>query len=132
MVNEEKMKKILKLYNDYIIKVNNLTDITPWCSKKTYTQKVAEPSRTNEQRQLDALAGKKMQLGDKYYVYFRPDGTLGTVDSWNNDHDVNKLMARIWSTLKIFENVIPMDTIPKYHLKNKAIKSQLQDLLTKV
>lgn len=120
---------LLDVYNKYIIEVHRLTDIQDWTSKKTVTKSVLEPSRTNEQRVLDAIGTKTVQAGDKVYVYFTEDGNLKLAENWSGDHDVVKLMKRIYSTLTIFKNVINLEQFPKYHLKNKKIQEKLLHLL---
>lgn len=120
---------LVSIYHKYIKLVNNLTDIKGWTAKHTFTQKVKNPSRTNEQKQLDALNGKSLQLGDKMYLYFRKDDTLGLEEHWCGDHNPSRLMNRIYSTFKIFKNVINMNDFSKYHLKNKKIKAKLQEVL---
>lgn len=61
---------IIDVYNKYVYEVNNLKDISGWCSKKTITDSVLNPERTTEQKILDSLNGQQVQMGDKIYVYF--------------------------------------------------------------
>lgn len=125
---------LLPIYNKYIKLVNNLTDINDFTSKKTVTKSVLSPTRSTEQKILDAIGTKNVSMGDKVYVYFtKPDaeGTsqLKLAENWSNDHDPVQLMSRIYKTLTIFANVVKMDMFPKYHLKNKKIKEELDKLL---
>ncbi len=126
--------QLLPIYNNYIKLVNNLTDINDYASKKTVTKSVLEPTRSTEQKILGAIGDKNVQMGDKVYVYFTAPNEEGVtslklVENWSNDHDTTQLMKRIYSTLQIFGNVIDLSIFPKYHLKNKKVKEQLENLL---
>lgn len=128
----DRQKEILSIYNKYIKEVYNLKDITRWVAKVTITNSVLNPERTTEQKKLDALKGKQVQMGDKYYMYFTTDKSLSLQEDWNSltpNHNPEKLAQRIWNTLNIFKNVLPMEQFPKYHLKNKKIKEKLQEIL---
>jgi hypothetical protein len=157
MVSQKKMDKLLDLYNEYIKEVHHITDISRWASKKTVTESVLNPERTQEQKMLEALKGEDLQMGNKFWVYFSEeekeemvpqykkingvktevgfvkktyiDYPLKLQKHWNNDHSVSKLVAKVYKTLEIFENVINLDQFPKYHLKNKKVQEELLELL---
>lgn len=126
---EDRQQDLFNIYNTYIKECHNVTDITRWSSKKTLTEKVMSSERTNESKIRDALGSIPMQIGDKFRVYFTKDKTLKLQEYWTNDHSPEQLMARVFSTLTIFKNVINMNQFPKYHLKNKQVKLQLEELL---
>lgn len=126
---ENKKEEVINLYHKYVKEIYNLKDISQWCSKKTITDKVLNPERTNEQNVLDAIEGEELQEGDKIYVYFTEDGSLKLQDKWENDHDVEKLVSKLYKTLEIFKTVLDMEQFTKYHLKSHNIKCQLHDLL---
>jgi DNA polymerase elongation subunit (family B) len=63
-------QEVINVYNKYCKEILTLTDITPYCSKKTITTSVVNPSRTNEQKVLDALHGQQVSMGDKIYLYY--------------------------------------------------------------
>lgn len=128
LLNDQK-EKVIHLYNRYVKEIYNLTDISKWSCKKTITESVLNPERTNEQKVLDAIEGEELQEGDKIFVYFTKTGELKLQDKWENDHDEEKLLKKLYSTLEIFETVLNMDDYPKYHLKNHDIKCRLHDVL---
>lgn len=154
---EGEQDTIPDIYNKYIINIHKLTDIKPYCSKKTITESVLNPERTNEEKVLDALRGRKMQMGDKIYTYYAEEKTVETqvrhlkkgtktveketitnplrlAEDWDParpNHSVDKLIQRLYNTLVIFKNVIDMEKFPKYHLKGKQVKEQLNEILTK-
>lgn len=121
---DNKEAEIVDLYHNYIREIHKMTDITPWCSKKTISAKILDPQRTNEQNIHDALDGEEedYQEGDKIYTYFTEDGTLKLGENWNKDnpdHDKFKLMESLWKTTKIFETVLDISQFEKYYLKTK-------------
>lgn len=120
---------VVQIYHKYVNEIYNLTDITRWVSKKTITEKVLNPERTNEQKVLDAIEGQELQEGDKIYVYFDMDGNLKLKEKWENDHDPEVLLKKLYNTLEIFDTVLDMNQFAKYHLKNHDIKCKLADLL---
>lgn len=76
---------IINVYNNYVREVHNLKDITPWASKKTITESVLNPERTNEQKILDALKGRPVSQGDKIYVYFAEERSVTQVPRYKTD-----------------------------------------------
>ncbi len=120
-INDE----IQQLYKNYIQEVYNIKDISRWTSKKTITNKVLNAQRTNEQKLLDALGTHQPQMGDKVYVYFKEDKSLGLQDEWTGQHDKKMLLTKLYKTLKIFSNVIDIS-----QFKNYALKKNNSDLLS--
>jgi hypothetical protein len=125
----DKTNEILNIYNEYIREINNLKDICRWVRKMTITESVLNPKRTTEQKILNALEGKKMQQGDKIYVFFKQDESLCLQENWNNNHHPVKLMASLYNSLNTFKNVLDMTQFPKYHLKSYKIQCQLAEVL---
>ena len=115
------------IYNKYIAQVCNITDISEWSSKKTITDKVLNPKRTNEQKVLDALNGKKVQEGDKVYVYFDVNKALKLQENFKGDHSIDHLLTRIYKTVEIFKNALNIKDFPNYALKKN--KEALENLL---
>lgn len=154
-----KEQKILDLYHSYIKEVHNLKDISGYCSKRTITEAVLNPERTNEEKVLDALKGRSFQMGDKVYVYYAEEKTivaepryrkdkktgeqilvkvvdkeivnnpLRLKEDFTSDHSVDVLMKKLYNTLIIFKNVIDVSQFPKYHLKSKAVKEKLEEVI---
>lgn len=104
----------------YYMKVReilNLSDIKRWAHKKTITESVLSPSRTNEQKVLDAIDVSEVTQGDKLYLYFRADDTLAVVDEWKGDHSIKRLLEKLYRTLQIFAPVYPVKELPNFALK---------------
>lgn len=118
--------KLRALYERYVTEITSLKDITRWSSKKTITEKVLNPERTNEQRVLDAIEGEDYSQGDKLYFYFRADGTLSLATDWTGDHDVNRLLEKLYKTVVVFKPVLDINNFPNYKLKrNKKLLSSV-------
>jgi DNA polymerase elongation subunit (family B) len=144
----DKLDTLIDIYTDYVKKALTIDDISKWATKKTVTKAVLDcrinPSaRLNERKIYDALIGTNPQEGDKVYLYpavlsqeveeiIQKNGKVKTkvtkvvglkrVDQWDVDHDVDKLIERIYDTLSIFENIIDMDKFINYNLvKNKGL-----------
>lgn len=116
---DDKPEEIMYYYTSYIREFYNMKDISRWCSKKTLTEKVLNPERTNEQRIFNCIEGMDVQMGDKILTYFREDGNLQLMEKWENNHDKLRLIEKLYKTLCIFENVLDVSHYPKYHLKKQ-------------
>ncbi|NDD84116.1 hypothetical protein EBZ38_07560 [bacterium] len=107
------------IYLDYIKEAQNVSDIKRWASRKTITESVLNPERTNEQKIADALEDEEYQPGDRRYFYFTKDGKLSLVENFKRDYDEYKLMQKVWNTAQIFSSIIDTKTFTKFHLKTK-------------
>jgi len=116
----------IRLYNIYALEIMELWDISRWSFKKTITDSVLNPSRTNEEKVLNALDGEDVQMGDKRYFYFDKDKNLKLQEHWNADHNVDKLLEKLFKTVKVFDTVLNVKNYPNFALKkNKALLDQL-------
>jgi hypothetical protein len=64
--NKEGLKDVYKRYQNM---VDNITDISPWCSKKSLSPTTFNSTRKNETDIIDAIKGKEYRSGDKIYLY---------------------------------------------------------------
>lgn len=130
------------IYETYIKEVTDIQDISRWANKKNITSAVLNPTRTNEEKVLEALHGKKVQEGDKVFMFSDIDGEvqkiqkgepvflksgeakmipnriLRLVEDFQGSYDLEHYLKRVWMTTKILENVVDIDTFIKYHLKS--------------
>lgn len=115
-----KESEIMDVYHKYVKEALNVKDMSRWASRKSITEAVLNPERTNEQKVADALEGEEFQAGDRRYFYFKSDGTLSLLENFDGDYDKYKLIEKIWKTLQIFSTVlVDITNLPKYHLKTK-------------
>ncbi len=117
---EDKQDRIVNLYHSYVKEILTINDISEYCSKKTVTSKVLNPKRTNEQKVLDALEDEEgVQEGDKVHVYYDQEENLKLKEHWNNDHDMYRLLGKLYKTALIFSNIIDKKLFINYSLKTK-------------
>lgn len=108
------------IYEEYVKEIMNLSDISRWATKKTVTDKVLNPKRTNEQKVLDAIKGKEISEGDKIYTFFKSDDSLCLVEDFNGDYNQSKMLQSLYKTAQVFDSVLPTkDYFINYSLKTK-------------
>lgn len=131
----------LKIYHKYIQEAMNIQDINRWVVKKSISDKVLNPQRTNEQVVLDAVKHKNPREGDKFYLYTALDGKrqkvakgepvflksgepsmipnniLKCAEDWRGDEYKIHYIKRVYMTLCILENLLDLDQFIKYHNK---------------
>lgn len=118
---------VLRLYNACVIDIRNgLDDISDWTSKKTVTEAVLNPKRTNEQRVLDALTGETVQEGDKVRMFFETPTTLCLEKNFKGVYDKDAMYKKLFNTVKILAPVLDLTEFPNYSLKRN--KQLLEDL----
>ena len=118
------------VYNAYINLVqqirDGIPDISAWSSKKTITKAVLEPTRTYEQRVLDALAGENVQEGDKVRMFFKTPTELCLDKNFDGVYDQDKLYEKLYKTVRVLESVLDMNNFLNYKLKKN--KQALENL----
>lgn len=114
-------------YGLYAREIMNIKDITPWCTKKTITDKVLNGTRTNETKVVDAVGDADYREGDKIYVFFKSDKTLCLRENFDGDYSKDALLKKLYDTAKIFETVIDISIFPNYSLKKN--KKALEELI---
>jgi hypothetical protein len=152
MLESNNINKLVEIYKKYIKEAANPKDISRWASKKTVTRSVldceANPeARMNERKVYDAIAGRNEQEGNKVHVYpaisgynvevkeykngkvkekTTPIEVLKCVEDYNDDHNTEKLIERVYATVKIFDNVLDISNFIAYHKSsNKELLEQL-------
>lgn len=126
LLEGRKESDLVNLYNGYVLEILELYDITRWSFKKTITSKILNPSRTNEEKVLDAIGEEDVQMGDKRYFYFDTNNQLKLQEHWNGDHNIDRLLEKLFKTVKVFETVVNVKLFNNYKLKrNKTALNQL-------
>jgi hypothetical protein len=105
----------------------NIKDINRWSFKKSITESVLNPERTNEQKVIDALEGTDYQQGDKRWLFYKNDQTLCLAEKFDGDYDRKRLIKSVYNTIGIFENIIDIEVFIKYH--NKRNNDLLMELI---
>ena len=86
-----------------------------------------ESERANETKIMDALGEDEFSEGDRIYLFFKNDDSLELVDKFDGiDYNKDKLLEKIYKTLKTFETVIDFKSFINYKLKkNKKLLGEL-------
>lgn len=152
MISDEKLKKLINIYNQYVCESQNIQDISRWVTKKTVTKSVYESVRPNETKVLAAIADEDTQEGDKVYLYSSIDGEKQEIKKgepvfykdgrpkmipnkivklqkhWHiGDEDKAHYLDRVYKTLEILSNIVDMTQFIDYSLKKN--RPQLEELL---
>jgi DNA polymerase I len=119
--------KIKELYNSYVAEIKKIKDIKRWAARKTLSSTMQESERTNETKVMDAIKGSNYQEGDRFWVYYKPDDSLGLVENFDGEYNSTRLYKNLYDTIKIFETVIPVKELcVNYSLKkNQKLTEQL-------
>lgn len=130
MEMNKKEDKIPQIYIKYVKEICKIDDISRWSSRKTITESVLNPSRTNEQKVQDALLGNEYSIGDKRTFYFRNDNSLSLSENWDSEqpnHSIDKLLEKLWKTLQIFKPVYDTSKCMNFKLKrNKSLLAAIK------
>jgi DNA polymerase elongation subunit (family B) len=115
------------IYKAYVKEALNVKDIKRWVSRKTISDKVLNPQRTNEQKIFDIIQNTNISEGDRIYCFFKSDGSLGLAEEFSGDYDKDKMLEKLYKTSEIFDTVIPEGTFINYKLKKN--KKALEEIV---
>jgi DNA polymerase I len=120
MLYNKPIDEIVSLYNQYVIEIDNITDMKRWSARKTYSSTMEESERTNETKVMDALEGSDYREGDRFFCFYLPDDSLCLVENFKGEYNKTRLLKNLFNTIEIFDTVIPMDKFKNYALKKNA------------
>jgi hypothetical protein len=124
--SEDELKVI---YQNAFASLPLLTDIREWASRKTITEKVLQSPRKQERDIRDAVEGKGYSVGDKVFLYFTNDGKLKEVGDYAQDHDLWRLVKKLYNCTGIFTTFLSCTWRINYSLKsNKKLIYKLWGL----
>jgi DNA polymerase elongation subunit (family B) len=119
------------IYLSYVKEINNIQDMSRWCSRKTLTDKIYSSERLNETKVLDALEGSEYVEGDRVHMFYKQDDTLELLENFTGDYNKTRLLKQLFDTSQIFKTVLDTKTLfPNYSLKKN--QQLLQDVLNEV
>lgn len=120
--------KIVPVFDKYNDLIENITDIGPWCSKKTLSPTTFNSPRKQETDIIDSIAGTEYVSGDRIYVYtqcktvetgeFYKVGAkkgqpktkvvrcLKLKEQWDGIYDKDHYRRRLESVFEIFKEVL--------------------------
>lgn len=109
-----------EIYNKYVKQILTIdyNTIKSWSTKKSYTEKVDTSERANETKVKDALVGSEYRQGDKIWVFYKEDKSLGLAENFIGDYNKEHLLKGLHSATKIFGNILNIkETFINYSLK---------------
>jgi hypothetical protein len=113
-----------ELYLEYVKEAYNVRDIKRWGSKKSVTSAVLKPKRSTEERLLDAIQGKGLQLGEKFFVYFDENKRPKCIEDFDGNYDKPAMLKKVYAAAEVFKTVYDV----KANLPNYALKRNLVEL----
>ena len=119
-------EKADRIYLSYIEELRNREklDINRWVTKKGVSKAVLTNERTNEKVIREAFNGRTFSEGDKIYVYYSgepKEKKPKLIEDYSKDYTLKHYFKRVYDTMKIMENVVNLDDIPKIYT-NKGYK----------
>ena len=125
---EERDKKLVDIYNRYVIMIDDIEDIKPWAKKQTLSKTTFDSERANETKVIDAIKGKEYGVGDKVYlitsVRMIPTGEvykvgknkgqpkmkkepyLTLLEDYKGDYDKSTYYSKLYATAQRFETIL--------------------------
>lgn len=116
-------ESIYEIYERHAKDAAKISDIRQWASRKTISERTVNSTRKNERLLVEALAGESYQLGDKFEFYYTRDGVLklsSKFEPQKPDHDVKRILGKIYKTCQIFSNVAATESLSNYTLVKNA------------
>ena len=78
---------------------------------------IINPARTTEQRIKEAIGGRKVEEGDKIYVFFEEPEKLTMLEDFKGVYCKKTLLKKLYKTLEIFDTLIDVSLFPNFSLK---------------
>ena len=117
------------VYFKYVMMVHQITDITPWCTKKTLSATTFASERKNETDIIDAIKGSEYVEGEKVYLFADANENWCLRERFSGSYSFDTHYEKIYKTAQRFSTVIPdsKTLFPNYCLK-KLQKEHLEKL----
>lgn len=114
-----------EIYLKYVKEILDIKDIKRWASKKALSETTINSTRTNETKIMDAIKDAEYVAGDRVYLYFKSDDTLGLVENFNNDYSKDRLLKKLHNATERFSDVLNIKEL----FLNYSLKRNKQKLL---
>lgn len=124
----ERNTKLQEIYMKYVMMVHQVTDITPWCTKKTLSATTYASERKNETDIIDAIIGSEYVEGDKIHLFATVDEKWALKEHFTGSYSYDTLYDKIFKTSQRFSTILDTKTLfPNYCLQ-KVQKAHLEKL----
>lgn len=104
------------IYERYVREILDIQDIARWGTRKTITEKILNPQRTNEEKIKLAIQGKELVEGDRAYFYFDEEENLRLIEDFDGNYNKPRLFEKLYKTALVFSSIID---IKKYFINYK-------------
>jgi hypothetical protein len=127
------------IYDKYIQRALNITDIKPWTTKKTLSPTTYKSERKNETDIVDAVRGTEYKSGDRVYLYAKSEvieldafyksgakkgqrktkkvKVYGLQENFDGVYCKQTYVDKVLATTKRFSTVIDTSIFKKYEVK---------------
>ncbi len=119
----------VEIYHKFIKKANEITDIKPWCSKRTLSEVTYKSERENEAKVIRAIKGTDYTEGDRVFLYYDETNELVLVENFKGCYNKDVLWKKLYKTCSRFSSVLDESMFLNYSLKKN--KKVLEDILNK-
>ena len=128
-----------EIYNKYIQKALNITDVKSWCTKKTLSPTTYKSERKNETDIVDAIKGSEYKSGDRIYLFAKSKvieldevykagpkkgqqktkkvKVYGLMENFDGEYDKQCYVDKVLTTTKRFSTVIDTSIFKKYEVE---------------
>ncbi len=128
VVLEEMLPALQEIYMKYVMMVHQVTDMTPWCTKKTLSATTYASERKNETNIIEAIQGSEYVEGDKIYLFSDINENWCLRERFSGIYSWDTLYHKLYNTTKRFETFLDVKTLFKNYslIKNqKELHEQL-------
>lgn len=110
--------QIIDLYNKTAQECLNVTDISRFAFKKTFTKAVQEGDGTAELKARLALKFEQgVQQGDKFRMFYLPNKNLCLDKNFTGEYCKKTLLKKLWATVGVFDAILPQNLFTNYSLQ---------------
>lgn len=120
-----KEESFQEIYRRYCREAYSIEDITRWGSKKSVTPTLMKSDRTNEVKVRNAIEGEGLNVGDKFFVFFKEDESLCLTKYFDGNYNKKKMLEKVFKTASIFQTVYDV----KSNLYNYTLKRNKDALM---
>lgn len=116
------------IYHKYIKMASNITDIKPWCSKKTISATTYTSVAPAVMKIHKTIQGTDYVEGDRIYVFFDEDyDSMVLLENFKGTYSKQRLYEKLYKATERFSVVIDQNLFVNYGLVRN--KKKLEELL---
>lgn len=124
----ERNIKLQEIYMKYVMMVHCITDITPWCTKKTLSATTFVSERKNETDIIDAIVGSEYVEGEKVFLYATVDEKWALRERFDGSYSWDTFYDKIFKTSQRFKTIMDTKSLFPNFCLQKVQKEHLEKL----